>query len=52
MMAEIFGKATGLYKGKGSMHIVDVSKGMLRANGIVGGGPPLALSGLCWRMTH
>ncbi len=43
MMAEIFGKASGLCKGKGgSMHIADVSKGMLGANGIVGGGPPLA----------
>ena len=43
MMAEIYGKATGLCKGKGgSMHIADVEKGMLGANGIVGGGPPLA----------
>lgn len=43
MMAEIYGKATGSCKGKGgSMHIADVSKGMLGANGIVGGGPPLA----------
>jgi pyruvate dehydrogenase E1 component alpha subunit len=43
MMAEIFGKATGCCKGKGgSMHIADVDKGMLGANGIVGGGPPLA----------
>jgi pyruvate dehydrogenase E1 component alpha subunit len=43
MMAEIFGKATGLCRGKGgSMHIADVSRGMLGANGIVGGGPPLA----------
>jgi acetoin:2,6-dichlorophenolindophenol oxidoreductase subunit alpha len=43
MMAEIFGKATGACKGKGgSMHIADVSKGMLGANGIVGAGPPLA----------
>jgi pyruvate dehydrogenase E1 component alpha subunit len=42
MMAEIFGKATGSCKGKGgSMHIADLSKGMLGANGIVGGGPPL-----------
>jgi pyruvate dehydrogenase E1 component alpha subunit len=42
MMAEIYGKATGLCKGKGgSMHIADLSKGMLGANGIVGGGPPL-----------
>ncbi len=43
MMAELFGKATGSCKGKGgSMHIADVSKGMLGANGIVGGGGPLA----------
>src|ERR687884_230259 len=43
MMAEIFGKATGACKGKGgSMHIADMDKGMLGANGIVGGGPPLA----------
>lgn len=43
MMAEIFGKVTGLCKGKGgSMHIADLDKGMLGANGIVGGGFPLA----------
>jgi len=43
MMAEIYGKATGVCKGKGgSMHIADMSRGMLGANGIVGGGPPLA----------
>lgn len=43
MMAELFGKATGLCNGKGgSMHIADVEKGMLGANGIVGGGFPLA----------
>jgi TPP-dependent pyruvate/acetoin dehydrogenase alpha subunit len=42
MMAEIYGKATGICHGKGgSMHIADVAKGMLGANGIVGGGPPL-----------
>src|SRR6201996_6625545 len=42
MMAEIYGKQTGLCHGKGgSMHIADLSKGMLGANGIVGGGPPL-----------
>jgi pyruvate dehydrogenase E1 component alpha subunit len=42
MMAEIYGKSTGLCHGKGgSMHIADLSKGMLGANGIVGGGPPL-----------
>ena len=43
MMAEIYGKKNGLCGGKGgSMHIADLSKGMLGANGIVGGGPPLA----------
>lgn len=43
MMAEIYGKITGLCKGKGgSMHIADLDKGMLGANGIVGGGFPLA----------
>jgi acetoin:2,6-dichlorophenolindophenol oxidoreductase subunit alpha len=42
MMAEIYGKATGICHGKGgSMHIADVARGMLGANGIVGGGPPL-----------
>jgi TPP-dependent pyruvate/acetoin dehydrogenase alpha subunit len=42
MMAEIYGKQTGLCHGKGgSMHIADLDKGMLGANGIVGGGPPL-----------
>lgn len=43
MMAEIFGKATGLNKGKGgSMHIADVDKGILGANGMVGAGFGLA----------
>jgi len=43
MMAELYGKATGTNKGKGgSMHIADVDKGMLGANGIVGAGGPLA----------
>jgi pyruvate dehydrogenase E1 component alpha subunit len=42
MMAELFGRATGCCKGKGgSMHIADIDKGMLGANGIVGGGIPL-----------
>jgi pyruvate dehydrogenase E1 component alpha subunit len=42
MMAEIFGKAEGACKGKGgSMHIADLSKGMLGANGILGAGAPL-----------
>ncbi len=44
MMAEIFGKSAGICRGKGgSMHIADVSKGMLGANGIVGAGIPLAI---------
>jgi pyruvate dehydrogenase E1 component alpha subunit len=43
MMAELFGKATGYCKGKGgSMHIVDISLGILGANGIVGAGMPIA----------
>lgn len=43
MMAEIFGRSTGLCKGKGgSMHIADIDKGMLGANGMVGGGLALA----------
>jgi pyruvate dehydrogenase E1 component alpha subunit len=42
MMKEIYGRRDGLCGGKGgSMHIADISKGMLGANGIVGGGPPL-----------
>ncbi len=42
MMKEIYGKRGGSCGGKGgSMHIADLSKGMLGANGIVGGGPPL-----------
>tara|TARA_B100000315_G_scaffold235129_2_gene249764 strand:- start:202 stop:1179 length:978 start_codon:yes stop_codon:yes gene_type:complete len=43
MFAELFGKATGYCKGKGgSMHISNMDLGMLGANGIVGGGPPIA----------
>jgi acetoin:2,6-dichlorophenolindophenol oxidoreductase subunit alpha len=44
MMLEIMGKAGGLCGGKGgSMHIADMSKGMLGANAIVGGSPPIAV---------
>lgn len=43
MMAELLGKATGYCKGKGgSMHIADISLGILGANGIVGGGIAIA----------
>jgi pyruvate dehydrogenase E1 component alpha subunit len=42
MMAEIYGKTTGACRGKGgSMHIADLSKGMMGANGILGAGAPL-----------
>ena len=44
MMPEIFGKQGGLCKGKGgSMHIADLRKGMLGANGIVGARHPIAV---------
>jgi len=43
MMAELWGKITGYNKGKGgSMHIADYELGILGANGIVGGGIPIA----------
>lgn len=44
MMAEILGRADGTCGGKGgSMHIADISRGMLGADGIVGGGIPIAV---------
>ena len=44
MMKEIYGRREGLCKGKaGSMHIADVSIGMLGANGIVGASAPQAV---------
>lgn len=44
MMAELFGKKTGYCKGKGgSMHIADMNIGILGANGIAGGGLPIAV---------
>ena len=46
MALELWCKRDGLCRGKGgSMHIADISKGMLGANAIVGGGAPLALGG-------
>ena len=43
MMAELFAKETGYCRGKGgSMHIVDMSLGILGSNGIVGAGIPIA----------
>ena len=48
MMAEIRGKASGCCKGKGgSMHIADLDRGMLGANGVVGSNVPVA----CWTST-
>jgi acetoin:2,6-dichlorophenolindophenol oxidoreductase subunit alpha len=44
MMLEIFGKIGGICGGKGgSMHIADFDKGMLGANAIVGGSPPIVV---------
>ena len=44
MMAELLGKESGYCKGKGgSMHIADLDRGNLGANGVVGGGIPLAV---------
>ena len=44
MFAELYGRSTGYCKGKGgSMHICNMELGMLGANGIVGGGPPIAM---------
>src|SRR5437588_6688413 len=44
MMCELFARGDGLCGGKGgSMHIADLDQGMLGANGIVGGGPPLVV---------
>ena len=52
MMAELFAKKTGYCHGKGgSMHIADLDLGMLGANGIVGGGVPIATgAGLALKM--
>ena len=43
MMAELFARETGYCRGRGgSLHVADVSLGILGANGIVGGGIPIA----------
>jgi acetoin:2,6-dichlorophenolindophenol oxidoreductase subunit alpha len=43
MVAELLARSTGLCKGKGgSMHIADFDRGMIGANGIVGGGLGIA----------
>ena len=44
MMAELFGRKTGYCKGRGgSMHIAEFDLGILGANGVVGGGIPVAV---------
>lgn len=44
MLLEIYCKQGGVCNGKGgSMHIADMNKGMLGANAIVGGAPPIAV---------
>ena len=44
MFAEFFGKDNGYCRGRGgSMHIADMATGNLGANGIVGGGLPIAV---------
>jgi pyruvate dehydrogenase E1 component alpha subunit len=44
MMSEFYGKENGYCRGRGgSMHIADVSGGNLGANGVVGGGIPMAV---------
>ena len=54
MFAELLGRETGYCRGRGgSMHIADTSKGNLGANGIVGGGIPIAVgAGLTARQTR
>jgi pyruvate dehydrogenase E1 component alpha subunit len=44
MMAELYGRVTGYCRGKGgTMHLADPDNGVIAANGIVGGGLPLAV---------
>lgn len=44
MIAELYGKVTGCSKGRGgSMHLVDVSVGLMGSSAIVGGGIPIAV---------
>lgn len=54
MFAELMARETGYCKGKGgSMHIADMSIGMLGANGIVGGGIPIAVgAGFALKYQH
>jgi pyruvate dehydrogenase E1 component alpha subunit len=51
-MGELFGKTTGCCKGKGgSMHMADITKGIIPAVAIVGGGVPIATgAGLSFKL--
>jgi pyruvate dehydrogenase E1 component alpha subunit len=50
-MAELYGKETGCCRGKGgSMHLTDLGIGFLGANGIVGGGLPIAVGAALGRL--
>ncbi|MDQ3863046.1 MAG: thiamine pyrophosphate-dependent enzyme, partial [Actinomycetota bacterium] len=52
VMAELYGKVTGLVKGKGgSMHLFDVERGLMGGYGIVGGHIPLGV-GMAYAMRY
>src|ERR671910_412450 len=52
VMAELYGKETGLVKGKGgSMHLFDVERGLMGGYGIVGGHIPLGV-GVAYAMRY
>ncbi|HEY8598394.1 MAG TPA: pyruvate dehydrogenase (acetyl-transferring) E1 component subunit alpha [Thermomicrobiales bacterium] len=52
VMAELFGKGTGLVKGKGgSMHLFDVDRGLMGGYGIVGGHIPLGV-GMAYALAY
>ena len=52
VMAELFGKGTGIVKGKGgSMHLFDVERGLMGGYGIVGGQIPLGV-GMAYAMRY
>ncbi len=52
VMAEIYGKSTGISRGKGgSMHLFDKEHGFAGGYGIVGGNVPLAV-GIGWALKH
>jgi pyruvate dehydrogenase E1 component alpha subunit len=52
VMAELYGKGTGIVKGKGgSMHLFDVERGLMGGYGIVGGHIPLGV-GIAYAMKY